>query len=374
MEIIKRVYRLFYYKSEWRKQFRELKIRKLQRATLKNIDSKTENLIIFFIPGASYYSGKEIITGGLISIISLAEETSRIFRNNSHFKIVCSTYYDTHLLFKIKSFDNQTDIFNPGLIERHFTNVKNLIMHIPELYVENFVSNQLSNKWLNNVPAVQINVLNQNIDLMPHVKVISALRLHFPNCTITTAHKKYCNVAFREKYGLPLHQLSVWISPENYNKLKFEEKENLILFSPDNKDFSQRMINYFIKKLPDYSFRIIQGLNYNEYKELIAKSKFLITFGEGLDAYFIETYFSGGIAFAIKNLNFFDNKFLDLPCLFEVEENLELKLLSLIENYSNIESYISLNNTVFELLRMDYSYTVYQRNLENFYKKDFTHA
>lgn len=374
MELVKIIFRLIRYKSEWKKQLREIKIRKQQRATIKKINPYCESLIIFFIPGADYYSGKERITGGLISIISLAEETAKIFIHNSQIQTICSTYFNSHLLFELNSFHNQTKILRPKLIENHFVNVKNLIIQIPELFVEDFVKNELQNKWLNEIPEVQINILNQNIELMPKDKDISALKMKFSNCTITTAHKKYCNAEFREKYGLPLHQLSVWISPENYTKLKFEEKENLILFSPDNEQLCQKVINYLKQKLPDFNFLIIKGLNYKEYKELVARSKFLITTGEGLDAYFIETYFSGGIAFAIKNLNFFDKKYLDLPCLFEKQENLELYLLGLIKDYLKNESYISLNKKVVKLLKEDYSFTTYQKNLENFYNKEYSYG
>ena len=59
LNLIKTVYRLFRYKAEWKKQFREVKIRKIQNASIRKIDPRTEKLILFFIPGADYYSGKE---------------------------------------------------------------------------------------------------------------------------------------------------------------------------------------------------------------------------------------------------------------------------------------------------------------------------
>ncbi len=103
LNFIKTIYRLFHYKAEWQKQFREVDIRKIQNASIRKIDPKTEKIILFFIPGADYYSGKECISGGLISIISLAQETSLIYKETS-VQVLCATYYKEHLIFKLSSF------------------------------------------------------------------------------------------------------------------------------------------------------------------------------------------------------------------------------------------------------------------------------
>jgi hypothetical protein len=259
-------------------------------------------------------------------------------------------------------------------IENYFSNVNDLLLHIPELYVADFVQNHQQNSWFKSINSIQINILNQNIQLMPDHNVLNELKSNFSSCTITTAHKKYCNPYFRNSYGITLHQLSVWISPENYHKKSGHEKENLILFSPDHKELTERLISFFCNGLPSFRFQVIKGLTYEEYKELISRAKYLITTGEGLDAYFIETYFSGGVAFAIKNLNFFDEKYLQLPCLFEHQENLGKLLQTLIEKYENAEEYNQLNNSVSELLAEDYSYLTYQNNLRKFYNNEYTYA
>jgi hypothetical protein len=373
LNLIKTVYRLFRYKAEWKKQFREVNIRKIQNASIRKINPKTEKLILFFIPGADYYSGKESISGGLISIVSLAQETSLIYKETS-VQVLCATYYNEHLIFKLSSFINETQVFSPMQIESYFSNVNNLTLHIPELYVADFVQNHQQNSWFKGVNSIQINILNQNIQLMPINNVLNELKSKFTSCTITTAHKKYCNPYYRNSYGIPLHQLSVWISPENYIKKSGHEKESLILFSPDNKELTQRLISFFSHEIPSFKFQVIQGLSYEEYKELISRAKYLITTGEGLDAYFIETYFSGGVAFALKNLNFFDEKYLELPCLFEHQENLGKLLHNLIEKYENADEYNQLNSSVSELLAEDYSYKSYQNNLRKFYNKEYTYA
>jgi uncharacterized protein (UPF0297 family) len=372
LNFIKTVYRLFRYKAEWNKQFREVNIRKNQNANIRKIDPRTEKLILFFIPGADYYSGKESISGGLISIISLAQETAKIFEG-SDTTILIATYYNHHLINNITSFENQSVILSPKLIENYFKNVKSLILHIPELYVEDFVLNQLNNKWLNKIQNVQINILNQSIQLMPEMDTIEELKKRFKICTITTAHTKYCNLFYRNKFGVPTHLLSVWISKENYIDLNYRVKENLILFSPDNPELTDLLIVNLKKSLPQFNYEIIKGLKYEYYKELICRAKFVITTGEGLDAYFIETYFSGGVSLAIKNSNFFDDKYLNLPCLFDDDTDISEFLVSRITEFDNEGKYHTINQLVTSLLSIDYSYENYIQNLKHFYREEYTY-
>lgn len=373
LNFVKIVYRLFRYKAEWKKRFREIQIRKVQRKSIKLLNPKVQKLIIFFIPGPEYYSGKENITGGLISIVSLAQETMHIFSDSS-IQTICSTFYGHHLIFKLTSFENKVEVLNACIIEHYFTDVNNVIIHIPELFVMDFVNSQKGNKWLKNIQSVQINILNQNIQLMPELRVIAELKAQYSNCTMTTAHKKYCNEFYRNYYGLPCHLLSVWISPEDYIKTDYQNKKDLILFSPDNRELTIELIKFLKIMLPRFDFQIIQGLKYEVYKHLIASSKFIITTGEGLDAYFIETYFSGGVAFALKNLDFFDSKYLDLPCLIDPKADIEFLLINLIREYDVGTKYSFLNKKVSNLLAQDYSYSVYKHNLMDFYNKHYLYC
>lgn len=366
------IYRLARYKAEWRKQFREIKIRKLQRLSIYKIEPETEKIVLFFIPGADYFSGKENISGGLISIMSLFEETTNIY-NDTSVKTICSTFYNDHLIYKLTTFDNNTPILRPKLIESYFKNIKQLILHIPELYVEEFVKLLDDNSWFKDIDLVQINILNQNIQLMPNKQVVHQLRYSFSKITITTAHKKYCNLNYKNEYGVPLHLFSTYVSPEFYSHCIYDQKEKLILFSPDNSRLSNELIKLISKDLPQFKFQIIEGLTYEAYKQLISKALFVITLGEGLDGYFVETYFSGGVAFAIKNMNFFDEKYIDLPCLFEKDESLSQVILNLIVKYNSPEKYNLLNSKIKFLLSEDYSYKTYKNNIRKFYNEEYTY-
>jgi hypothetical protein len=367
------LFRLCKYKEEWRKHIREIKIKSQQRKAIRFFNPKVKKLIVFFIPGANYFTGKENISGGLLSIISLCTETDKLF-SSSRTHTICSTFYDEHLIFSLTSFENEVGVLNTKLIERYFREVEEVTLHIPEFFVENFVVNQLQNRWLGKSTSVHINILNQNIVLMPNCHIISNLKERFPISTVTTSHTKYCNPFYRNTYDLPLHLFSAYLSPEFYTKVDFFKKERLVLFSPDNEQLNIQLIDYLSENLPNYKFQIIRDLKYEDYKDLIAKAMFIITLGEGLDGYFIESYFSGSVAFAIKNLFFFDEKYLTLPCLFTENNNLNNELIKLIEYYSDKQEYYNLNEIVVDLLSEDFCYVNYQNNLLKFYNKEYTYA
>ena len=65
----------------------------------------------------------------------------------------------------------------------------------------------------------------------------------------------------------------------------------------------------------------------NDYKKLISRALFTITFGEGYDGYFIEPYFSGSIGFAVRNDTFFPKKMSSLMGLYSSWEDMELNIV-----------------------------------------------
>ena len=70
------------------------------------------------------------------------------------------------------------------------------------------------------------------------------------------------------------------------------EKEKIIAVSPDAFVFDgvskkDETLKYLKEALPDYEKVIINDLTLEEYKKLISREMFTITFGEGYDGYFI---------------------------------------------------------------------------------------
>ena len=365
--ILRFFYRLIKYKAERNKRVREIGIIIRQLLGLRKIKRDTPHLIIFFIPGLDYFTGRESISGGLISIISMVEESKKIFDKMNNIEVICCTYPNSHLLYKLKTFKNNTQIFSYSLVERYFNKVQSVMLHLPEIFTEDFNNRAGILRFKGDI--IHLNILNQNINLMPDETIIHQLKNYFQLTTMTTAHKKYSTHFFSEKYKVPVHQISVWISSEDYKKSNYLEKEQLILFSPDNPELTSKMMSIINNSLPHFKTEVISGLSYEDYKNRIRDAKFIITTGEGLDAYFIESYFSGSVGLAIKNKDFFDEKYLGLEELLEEDELASIKLVALLKKLDDQNIYRETNNSNSLLLKADYSKTNYENNLLEFYKR-----
>jgi hypothetical protein len=364
------------FKIKWKlfalhQSIREINVKALQRQAISRINPKSEKVIIFFIPGAQMDTGKEKISGGLISIISLMEETKRIYSNSEKI-VLCSTFFNHRKLFKLSSFENSADVFCINIIQDYFQSINEITLHIPELFVGDFVKKNAKSPWLKSISNVRLNILNQNIKLMPAIETLRQLRADYENLTITTAHRKYCTIEYQNKFEIPHHLLSVWISPDKYTKTDFKEKENLILLSPDNDEFNEEFIARMRDCSPNYRCVVIRNVTYEEYKRMITQAKFLVTSGEGLDAYFIETYFSGGVAFAFKNVDFFDDKYLHLDCLIEDGFVNFDDVIKKILSFDRDDKYTHCNSQVNRILEMDYNYNQYKTNLLSFYRGKYS--
>jgi len=250
LEIIKVMYRLFRYKAEWKKQLREFSIKRKQNQLIQlNFNKDAENLIVFLTVGANYETGKAAISGGMISIISLAEESQKLFKLKET-EVICCTTNKSHLLLKFLNFENNTTIFRFSQLKKTFKKSKKIVIHLPELMVGDFFD-KITIKdriWLEKHNEIHFNILNQNIKLMPDKQVINELKTLANRVTITTAHQQYCTQFYRDYYGLPVHKLSVWISPEIYEFKKWKKKENIIAFSPDTYSNKEK-IELEIKKI-----------------------------------------------------------------------------------------------------------------------------
>ena len=79
----------------------------------------------------------------------------------------------------------------------------------------------------------------------------------------------------------------------------FRSKKTLIAISPDTRPEKAEIVRRIAGALPDHKIIEIRKMTYQQYKEVIRDAKFMFTFGEGLDGYFVELIFSGAVAMAI---------------------------------------------------------------------------
>ena len=322
-------------------------------------------LIVFLVPGV------DMVGGGVLSIMSLADETERVSHVHGADVYVSPCPGELPLL-RFTKFENSRMLVDLELLlSRYSENGQDVLIHIPEVYLQRFLRNGKSIIERFFGANFKFNIMLQNIDYIPEKKDVVKLKM-MGETTCTTAHESYSNKETEGRIGCPIFHFSVWISPEQYQRISYNNKQNLIVISPDSHPKKEQIISDLQSDLKEYEFRVIQGLTYEEYKELISKAKFSLTFGEGLDAYFVETIFSGGIGCAVYNDRFFTEDFMELPFVFQSWEGVSQRLSEKIMGVDNSEEFMKVNSSQYDRLSDLYSFDRYQENIKRFYSEVFS--
>ncbi|OCB78714.1 hypothetical protein [Flavobacterium crassostreae] len=359
------------------------KIKELQKSIearkqyLKSNTKDTDNLILFFVP-----SETDHISGGLLSICSILQEVNTLFEVHKSNVVASFLPKKRKTAHTFSQFKNDIVVFNFSQITTEFKKPKKLEIHIPDYMVPLF---SLTNKkmapllqWIQNIEHVQINILNQNDLLMPSQNYIDALKKISKNLTMTVAHDNYATQEKRDHYGIPLHLLQPWMSPTPYLFKAYEDKENIIIVSPDEIDrvpnktsvTKQEILDQIAQKLPHYKIVVISDMKYDTYKELIAKAKFAITFGEGLDNYFVESIFSGCISFAVYNAVFFTTEFQNSQTVYANFDTLHHNIVTDILVLDKKEAFEVYQKKQLKLVSDIYSYKRFKRKIKEYYQGD----
>ena len=331
-----------------------------------------EKIIVFILEGATHLGGSETISGGIISIDSIYNETKKL-KNIHHSKVYLaiigglpflkfSTFKSNSLVFRFNQFFN-------------LLSLNQILLHIPEYLVPYFNAELIEKGTLStlrkNCKWIHINILNQNIELMPNERDLLVLESFANRLTQTTAHKKYSKSY--EIHPIETFHFSTRLDPKQYRYTDVTKKEKVILFSPDDPQGNEVIQSILKKVLPDYTYITIQNITYSEFKRLISKSMFCITLGEGLDGYFIETIFSGGITFTVNNSNFFTDDYLKLPIIFTSHTDMRNNIGHFIKELSaNEDYYTRTNKEAFEILAREYNLNQYRENIKKFYNHIFS--
>jgi len=303
------------------------KIHKKRALLLK--DSK--QMVIFF------NIMRDFISGGMLSIDRFIEHSLPIAKEN-HFDIVLSGLPLRNACIYNDFFDYSLDPVDFKYLSK-YTKPDKLLINIPEVFVDYFL-NEITEQeylWLFSIKDLRINILNQNDELMPNKKSIEALRTLCNNkLTITAAHKRYCTKEKSEQYKCPMYLLTPFL-PDFY-KTPVENKEKIIVLSPDKHEFKNILIEQIKTNLPDYKIITVNKMTLEEYKQLITKAMFTVTFGEGYDGYFIEPYLSDSIAFCVLNETFFPKDFVPLATTYKSWSSLLNNIIQDIRQYENNHS------------------------------------
>jgi hypothetical protein len=316
---------------------------------------------IFFVPGW------DIVTGGNMSICSIAAETRKLLGANGVSVAVCTAYGQPRML-RFTKFENDVDLYAFVDMLAWFPSGSEVLIHVPELLVGLSVADCLDVyrsrpdiKW-------RFNILLQNIARIPAKGDVEKLQqLGFT--TVTIAHQASDTRA--QELCCPVHYLSWFISAEDFQRVDYSGKEKLLVISPDQHPAKSEIVRRISEALPDHKIIEIRNMTYQKYKSVIKDAKFMITFGEGLDGYFVESIFSGAIAMAIFEERYFTPEYRDLEGVFRDAQAATLGIADFLKSVNRAANFRAIAERQYNLVAMTFRRELYQDNIKAFYAKYF---
>jgi hypothetical protein len=106
--------------------------------------------------------------------------------------------------------------------------------------------------------------------------------------------------------------------------------------------------------------------------KLTSRAKWSLTFGEGLDGYFVETAYTGGVPFAVFNSRFFTAPFANLENVYDSWDSLVEHIATDMERLDVPTAYKECWQKTYGLLGEIYSVKQFRENLRMFYRGQYT--
>lgn len=340
--------------------------RRLKRWTLTCAAAiKTKRIIVFLTPGF------ELRTGGVLSIVNIYRESASL-QHLHRAKVVLCTIPGDPFFLKYTWFENKDYILDLEQLLKICGRLDYLQLHIPEYTVNRMVDwLELASPLLKRkVRELHLNVMLQNIDVV-NGQNIAGLK-PFGRVTCTTAHEAYTNQATRNALGVSLHRLSVVYGPELFTLGRYEEKEHLMIVSHDDHPLKQQVLRQLALAFPEMRIEIIRDVSFENYRKLIDRAKWSLTFGEGLDSYFVDPVFSGAVSFAVFNDRYFTPAFAALETVYPSWEHLMNNIVTDLKRLDEPEAYRRCWREAYDLLSKLYSVERFRENLRMFYREEYT--
>lgn len=313
------------------------------------------------------------INGGVMSIYSLCETSRKL--NPDSFCIISTYPDDKYTYANNEQFLNNEQIYRFSQIIDNCKNLDELIIHIPDGYSRHFYKD-LKKKdicFLKSIKNLHVNILNQNIEIMPKPKKLKNLYRLTNNITQTIAHDRYATQEVCDKWQIPTHLFSVNIDITKYKTYSFEEKEKIIVLSPDENEYRGKIIETLKQNLPDWKLITVNNMTFFEYIDLISRAFFTITFGEGMDGYFLQPEEVGSIGFAVYNDEFFpDKSWADMLNVFssydDMHENISKVMKKLLKDK---DLYKKTSEYAYSKIKELYNLGAFEDNLKRFYEQKY---
>lgn len=327
-----------------------------------------EKLIVFIVPSTG-------MSGGIMSIFAIAKN-SRKFEAQHNCKVLLMTepnnYFETY--YTQKNFKNNEVVFRFSQIEK-MVNLKKLMINIPEYFSDDFydsVSEKAKN-IISSVDDLKINIMNQNIELMPEKDEFADLYYFTNNISQTVAHHRYCSQELCNKFKIRSILLPAFIDVDSYPSKSFKEKDDIISYSIDKSEYKTKVLQKIKNAYPKYRLKEIKNMSFEQYMDIVASSKYVITFGEGYDGYLSQPMHKGTVSFAVYNDEFFPSP--DYKQHLNIFASYEDMLDNIVNVIGQLDQDEVLYNSVVKQFvdkhfRL-YSFDDYLDRLSRFYHDDF---
>lgn len=348
-------------------RYQEYVTRTLQFLLLmKRYPRACERLIVYLTPGY------DKVNGGILAISSMYADTVKLKRMHGAEVTLCTMPGDPPLL-RYSKFKNDNFMYTFSQVLSYFRNVRSMLIHVPTVYVDQFLTECSPNDQsrLKRVRDLHVNILIMNIRNLASEKSITRL-MQLGKVTCTTAHERYSTPELGRRLGIPLYKISNFANPDLWHRKAYAEKESLMVVSPDEHPRKGEILCTIADGCPQTKIVLIHDMKYEKYKEVIGRAKWSLTFGEGLDGYFVENIFSGGISFSVYNEDFFTEDFRNLRTVYPGYDFMARSICGDIKFLDNEENYMNYQAEQYELCRKHYDYQGYVRNLQTFYRCEFT--
>lgn len=329
---------------------------------------EAENILVILIPEYN------VMGGGIYSLFSIASAAYKL-RHKHNYEILVMTRPNKRKLTytRQKHFRTDIDVFRFEQIVR-CKKAKTVYLHIAEYLVPDIVS-RFNNKTLNYLKSranLFVNIMNQNIDLMPKPNELNNLRLLCQQLTQSVAHHAYFTQSVADKYNTPLFLLPAYTDLSNYAAIPIEEKQKLIIYSPDEAEWKKPLLEHLAKELPDYELREIRGITFDKFMDLATTCRYSITFGEGFDGYLAQPIYQGAIGFAVYNERFFPScSFKGFANIFDSEDSIISEIVDKIKDMDkDFDFYKKTNKQMMDVYNQLYSRDDYLASIEALIRRD----
>lgn len=124
--------------------------------------------------------------------------------------------------------------------------------------------------------------------------------------------------------------------------------------------------------MPQLEIQVIQDMPFDKYISLEKEAKWSLTFGEGMDAYFIGIFLRGGIGFSVYNHFFFTADHQGFQTVYPSYDALQKRIVDDIKCLNSKEKMEAYNSKVRPVLDHTWGPEKTRKALESFYRGDLT--